>query len=337
MVLLLLISQTGWLLAGPGSDTRAAGGSARAPSRRRTPSQPTSKSRVQTIRRGNSSRSFRKRALSELPLDKLTAANRKKARRVLRSASWFRQLPTLTFPVSADAYNYFVDHPHVAVAIWQVMGISKFHMRPIGADRYHADAGDGTVGTIEVLLRGKNETLVICDGVYTNVLLFRPIKARALLYLKRSFFRDANGKPSVKHRAALFVSFPSYPVRTVVKILSPLSNLVIDRNFQEVSLFLHMISLAMQKQPGWIEHLVSKRNKILQQNREKLLELTARVYVAYRKQRLAERVPVSSTPLKEVLRPRPMTRASAARRKNTPARAPRVAASPKGDRNTRAE
>ena len=337
VVLVLLMAPTGRLSAGSRSNPQTTNGNAGGSSRHRASGQPTSKSRVQTLRRGDSSRSSRKRALSELPLHKLTAVKRRKARRVLRSASWYRELPTLSFHVNGDAYTYFVDHPHVAVAIWQVMGISKFRMQPIGASRYHADAGDGTVGTIEVLLRRKNETLVVCEGVYTNVLLFRPIKARALLYLKQSFFRDAAGNPSVKHQAFLFVSFPSYPVRTVAKIISPLSNLVIDRNFQEVSLFLHMISLAMQKQPGWIEHLVNKRSEVLRQNREELLKLTARVYVAYRKQQLAGHLPNSDTELKSILKPLPVTTIGAAKQKNGSPHLPRVAASPKRGRSTRTE
>jgi len=335
VVLILLIGPMGRLFAGPRSEIpRRESRPGTSPRQRVSPPR-TPKERIRTLRKGDSSRSARKRALAELPLDKLTAAKRQQARRVLRSASWFRRLPTLAFPVDGEAYQYFIDHPHVAVAIWHVMGISKFRMQPIGPDRYHADAGDGTVGTIEVLLQNRDATLIVCDGVYTNVLLFRPIKARALLYLTRSFFRDADGKPSVKHRASLFVSFPSYPVRTVAKILAPLSNLVIDRNFQEVSLFLHMMSLAMQQRPGWIEHLVNKRNGVLRKNREQLLEVTARVYVAYRKQQLAGRA--KSSEFKGVVKPRPITAAGTANGKPAAASPPRVAVSPNRDRGARTE
>jgi hypothetical protein len=233
--------------------------------------------------KGTSSTAARKAAIAALPVERLSPENRQKVGAILKSVSFFRQLPKVTFAVEPEVYNYFVAHPDAAVSIWRSMKISKLQMWQTGRFDYEADTGDGSVGTLEVLHTGGEMNLVTCDGLYKSPLFTRPIEAKSLLLLQTSFSRDAEGTTYVTHCANLFVSFPSQTMDVVSKIFSPLAVTMTDRTFTEVSLFLKMMSLAMARRPDWVEQVAANMDGVADIRKDQVLELNAQVHSAARK------------------------------------------------------
>jgi hypothetical protein len=234
--------------------------------------------RVRTIKRPTSAKAARKEALAALPFDKMSPENRERVAKIANDNSMFRELPTYRFQVDPRCYYFFMKHPDVAVSIWRVMQISEFKMRQTAADKYETDDSDGTSGIIDLAYRGENEVVAVCNGAYRSPLLPKSVKANGVLHVKVNFERDANGKTYATHSAWLFVTFPSQTFDTVARIMSPLSNAIIDQNFREVSLFLHMMSMAMERQPGWVENVSSRLENVLPERRTQLMEVTVDVY-----------------------------------------------------------
>jgi len=239
--------------------------------------------------KGSSSSSAKKAALAALPLDQLTPENKQRVNTLLKSSSFYRRLPKVTFAIEPEVYSYFVAHPDVAVSIWRAMKISKLEMWQTGKFDYEADTGDGSTGKLEVLHTGVEKNLVTCDGLYKSPMFKQPIAAQSLLLLQTSFFREADGTVYVTHRADLFVTFPSQTVDVVSKIFSPLAVSMTDRTFTEVSLFLKMMSMAMSRRPDWVEQIAQKMEGIPDVRKTQVMELTAQVYSAAQK-RAVERV-----------------------------------------------
>jgi hypothetical protein len=244
--------------------------------------------RVRIVERSSSSKAAREQALRGLPWDKLAAEQRRQVEDVIRNVSLYRQLPAVAYPAEPEVCRFFVEHPEVAVGIWRAMEISEFQLKPAGNGRYDARDRDGTTGTVEVLYRSADDTLAVCEGVYRGPLIKNGIRARALFHLRNESAADADGRNIVTSRLQMFVAFPSATVETVAKIVSPVSNLIIDRNFREIGAFVHLMSTAMQRQPGWIEQLSARLEGIPQAQRDELLKLTAQVYVDERKRVVAE-------------------------------------------------
>lgn len=234
--------------------------------------------RVRVVKRASSGKAARKAALSALPLDKMSQAHRERVLQIANGTSMFRELPSLRFEVDPRVYNFFLKHPDVAVSIWRVMQISEFKMRQTGPDGYETDDSDGTSGIIDVAYRGENEVVVLCNGVYHSPLLPKSVKANGVLHVQVGFEREPNGKTYATHTARLFVLFPSQTFDTVARIMSPVSNAIIDQNFREVSLFLHMMSTAMQRQPGWVENVSSRLEGVHAERRMQLMEVTVDVF-----------------------------------------------------------
>lgn len=235
---------------------------------------------ARTIEKGSSSNEVRADAIAGLPLDKLTPQDRRAAKEILDLVGLFRRLPTISIECDPAVYDYFLRQPDAAVSIWRALEISDFRMTPIGPGSYRADAGDGTMGTVRMLHQSRNELLALCSGEYKSPLLPRPIESRALLHLETRFVQDRDGKTRAVHRLNMFVAFPSQTIETAAKLISPVSNMVLDRNFKEVSLFIHMMTLAMVRQPGWVEQLANRLEDIPPEARQELIDLTAETYLA---------------------------------------------------------
>jgi len=246
------------------------------------------KNRVVAVQKGTSARTLRNAAQKGLPLEKLSAEKRQQVEALLQSTSLFRQLPVYSFECNPGLYRFFLTNPDVVVSIWQALGISEFEMWPTAKDTYRADAGDGSFGIVEELYRSDLESLVLCNGVYKSPLLVRPIRAKALMHLEARLLPQADGTTNVEHRIHLFVTFPSQTVETAAKIISPVSNLIVDRNFREVSLFIHMMSMALERQPGWVERLVGKMEDVTDTQKKQFLQLAARAFVDAKRRELAK-------------------------------------------------
>ena len=242
---------------------------------------PTVEAHVQS--KGTSSDKVKKTALTELPLAKLTPQNRVRVQALLDEVGYFRRLPTTVFAAEPEVYQFFIRYPDVAVSVWRVMGISEMKMWQTGPNEYEGDSGDGSTGTIDVVYRGADETLLICEGQYQSPMLKKPIQARSLVMLKTSFIKESDGTIFVTHRADMYVAFPSQTVETVAKVLSPLTGSMADRTFTEMSLFLRMMSLAMTRRPTWVDQIAGQMEGVADIRKLQLRQVTLQVHNGERK------------------------------------------------------
>jgi len=246
---------------------------------------------AQTVAKGTSADKVRAQAMAALPLDQLTPEARARAEGVLREIGYYRRMPTISFQADPAVYQYFVAYPDVAVSIWRAMEISKLQMWQTGPASFEGDAGDGTIGVVDILYRSNERSLAICEGEYKNPLLQKPIKAQSLVLLETNFSRQQDGTWNVTHRADLFVAFPSQTVETAAKILSPVTGPMVDRNFHEMSLFLRMMTIAMQHRPQWVEGIAARLDGVHQLRRDQLVQLTAQVQATEQQRLQAQQTP----------------------------------------------
>lgn len=258
---------------------------------------------IEPLDDGSSGREMMQEAIRGLPMKLVTDRNRQRINDLLRTRTLYRKLPTVKLRVERGVYEYFTANPDAAVSLWRVMEISKFRMRRTSPSIWEADSGDGSTGTIEILYRTPNEALVLCDGLFQPSLPIKPIAAQALLHLETIFRTNAEGEPEVIHRCNLFVSFPSQPVKVAARLISPVSNSIMDKNFVEISRFLRLMTYGMQQRPGWVESLGRGMQDVRPECREEFLQLAARVYVRARKRNLQNSMQSQPVTLQRVMPP----------------------------------
>lgn len=237
---------------------------------------------VDIVARGTSSRSARNDALARLPLGRLNPDQLAQVNHVLENRSMFRRLPTIAIDAAPEVYTHFTHNPESAVGIWRALGISKFTMQQTGPSTWYGDAGDGSTGTIHVLDRTPHRHLLLCEGQYKSPLLTKPIRATAVMHLQTKYGQDENQQPKIVHDLDLFVMFPSQTIDTVVRVIAPVSHMIADRNFRELSLFVRFMNVAMERQPGWLEQTIQRVDGITREQRLDLMKVSAKVYVAAR-------------------------------------------------------
>lgn len=233
---------------------------------------------VHTQAKGTSADKVKKTTTDEIPWKQLSEKNRQRVQSVISETSYYRRMPTLVIAIDPEVYQYFTTHPDAAVSIWRAMGISEMQLWQTGPEEFEGDAGDGTIGIIDVLHRGVDQKLLLCEGSFQSPILRKPIKARSLLMLTSSLMQETDGTYYVTHRADLFVSFPSQTIETAAKILSPVTGPMVDRTFTEMSLFLRMMSLAMAKRPGWVEQISTRMDGVQETRKLQLLQVAAQVH-----------------------------------------------------------
>jgi hypothetical protein len=233
---------------------------------------------VKTLSKGSSSWNEKRKALKELPLGRLNQQQRARADLVLRSVSQFRRLPTIQTPIEPAVFHYFLNHPDVAVSLWRVMGISEFKLWQTSDFGYQADAGDGSNGSAEFLYRDNQQCILACEGLYQNPMLKNPIQARALVHMRYQFQSAGEGQlPILTQQVNAYISFPSTAVKTVAKVISPVTNKIMDRNCVEITVFLKVMSDSMETRPQWIQSMAAKMDGVMPARRTELAELAASV------------------------------------------------------------
>ena len=234
---------------------------------------------VEVLQPGTSAKAVRESARTAVPVAKLSPENQRLAQSVLSDVSLFRRLPTVRAKLDPRVYQYFLDTPDAAVSIWRVLGISHLELKQTAPGVFEADTGDGSTGTVSLLLRTPTTCVVYCDGLFKSPVLARPIKARALVTLNAVIQPQTDGSTMITHTADMFVTFPSLAVETIAKMVSPLSYKYADRNIEEITSFLRMMDVSMSRQPGWIEQVAALMDGVSQERNAQLLQVTAAVYV----------------------------------------------------------
>lgn len=254
---------------------------------------------------GSSSSVLRKGAIAETPLQRLAPPEREQAESVLKGTSLYRRLPTISFEVDPAVYAYFLKNPDVAVSSWRAMGISKFLLEETKPNVYVADAGDGSRGSVHVFYSTPEDTLIYCEGAFKSPLLPKPIVARSLMRLVAKFDKQEDGRVVATHFGDVFVEFPSQTVETVARLISPVSHSIADRNFKQLTFYAHMMTVAMARQPGWVEAVARRMEGISDERREEFLRVSATSYVAARQREAAQLGQTIS--LEDLLRPLRLT------------------------------
>jgi hypothetical protein len=243
--------------------------------------------------KGSSSTAVKKQAALEVPITELAAADRARAQSILDETSYFRRLPTLTVPVVPEVYLHFLGHPDTAASVWRAMNISKLKLHAVSPTAYEGDTGDGTTGRMELVHRklggdGVEQLVVLCEGSYKSPLLPKPIQARSMLVMRTKFTRETDGQVYATHRGDVFVTFPSQTVEAVSKLMTPVTAMLSDRTFCEVTVFLKLMSAAMCRRPDWVEHVVEKMEGVPEERKRELLVLTAQTFVSRNREALSK-------------------------------------------------
>jgi len=241
---------------------------------------------IKEIEPATSSRDARDTIAAAIPLDQLQDHHRAQVEALLAKRTLFRCLPALRIELEPSSYEFYRRNPEVAVAVWHVLGISKLQLKPTAAPGlFTVQSFDGSDGMIEILLQTEDLLIVRGTGNWHCGLLPTPIRSEGLVVLRHRFEQDRSGRRFVSHQAALFLTFPQKSVRNVALLAAPVTHMIADRNFKDISLFLRMMHVASVERPGWVERIAGRLEGLNRAKRDAFLKSAAQAVVAARRRR----------------------------------------------------
>jgi hypothetical protein len=216
-------------------------------------------------------------AAKAIPLDKIDATARKTVAEVVSKAGIFRRMPIAVAPCDPTLYRFMVCHPEVIVNIWEVMGVAKVTMQPVGAGAYRAADGAGTLCDVQFVYSEGDTHVILADGAYTGQFFIKPVKAKCVLLLKSGFVRESNGQNYVTSRMDSFIHVENAGIDLVARTVHPLVGKAADHNFTETAAFLSCLSRSAQRNQPGVQRLAAKLNKIDPATRDAFSKIVAAI------------------------------------------------------------
>jgi hypothetical protein len=216
-------------------------------------------------------------ATKAIPLDKIDPTARKTVSEVIAKAGIFRRMPIAVAPCDPTLYRFMVRHPEVIVNIWDVMGVAKVTMQPMGPGTYRAADGAGTLCDVQFVYSEGDTHVIFADGAYTGPFFVKPVKAKCVLLLKSGFVRETNGAHYVTSRMDSFIHVENAGIDLVARTVHPLVGRAADHNFSETAAFLSCLSRSAQRNQPGVQRLAMKLNKIDPGTRDEFSKIVAAI------------------------------------------------------------
>jgi len=239
--------------------------------------------------RPSTSRASREDALATIPRERLNAEQLQKVDELVAKTSIFRRLPTQVIECDPQIYQYVMEHPEIVANIWQLLGIEKVVLKPIGPDVYQAEDGAGTKGVLHFLYRSPELHVIYSEGTYDGPMFTQNVSGGCLLILKTGYQREVDGKYYITSRVDTFIRLDNVGLEFLAKTFQPLVGRVVDYNFIATGSFVESLSHTAEKNPAGMQRLAAKLQHVEPGVREEFVAVTQEVAAraAAREERLS--------------------------------------------------
>lgn len=227
--------------------------------------------------RPSTSRAAREDALATIPRDKISPEHLKLADELVANVSIFRRLPTQVIECDPQIYQYVMDHPEIVANIWQLLGIEKVVVKPIGPDVYLAEDGAGTKGKLHFLYRSHDLHVIYAEGAYDGPMFTQQVTGGCLMILKTGYQREVDGKYYITSRVDTFIRLDNVGLEFLAKTFQPLVGRVVDYNFFATGSFVESLSRTAEMNPAGMQRLAAKLQHVEPEVRDEFVLLTREV------------------------------------------------------------
>lgn len=227
---------------------------------------------------GTSSREARESARQGLALERLPAADRQEAERVLRRPTLFRRLPTESFTCDRDLLEFALSKPEVIVDLWRVLGISRLALDPTGPGQWKMSDGWGTEGSLRVLRHDRTpqggSLVLLGRGGYNGPLAPQPLTGTCVLLVRyRETDRQADGKVRHAMQVDAFLDADGLGLEIVTRSLQGLVCRSSASNLHEICLFMAEFSATADENPAGVARLATRLSQVDAADRAALVAL----------------------------------------------------------------
>lgn len=221
-----------------------------------------------------------RRALAELPLERMSPEHRQLAEHYGRAATLHRRLPVETIQCEPALLEFVLTKPETLVDVWRVLGISRVALDPVAADTWRLSDGYGTTGTVRLIHHdhGPDGGLLVFHGRggYDGPLAPKPLTGSCLLVVRHAPAADAD-QPAQRIEVEAFLDVDGLGLEIVTRTLQPLIVRSAAANVHEICLFMSQFTRAAERNPAGVARLAERMNRTPPTDRRALVALASGV------------------------------------------------------------
>lgn len=209
---------------------------------------------------GAAGRDSCRRAIDDLPLDRMSPASRQVIEHFRKSTTLHRRLPTETVQCERAFVEFVLEKPETLVDVWRVLGISRVSLDPVAPGCWRLSDGYGTTGMVRLVHhdRGPGGGLLVFHGQggYSGPLAPQDLTGSCLVVVRHAPAGDDGGGWRVELEA--FLDVDGLGLEIVTRTLQPLIVRSAAANVHEICLFLTQFATAAARNPAGVARLAAR-------------------------------------------------------------------------------
>ena len=167
------------------------------------------------------------------------------------------KLGPLRTPLPEAVYLYLLDHPPMAAALVNRLGIAPYQSEMRGAGRFWGHDGAGASGIVELVYQDRTSRVYYLEGSHDS--RFLPlITGKAVVLLRINQVTDSNGVEAMDSTIVSYTRLDNRLLSGIVSLLRPLTGSAETRKLAKGVDTVNRLSQVMRQQP---DRVVSEATK----------------------------------------------------------------------------
>jgi hypothetical protein len=167
------------------------------------------------------------------------------------------KLGPLRTPLPEAVYLYFLDHPPMAAALINRLGIAPYKSEMRGAGRFWGNDGEGASGIVELVYQDRTSRVYYLEGSHDSRFLPR-ITGKAVVLLRMNQVTESNGTEAMDSTLVSYSRLDNRLLSGIVSLFRPLAGNAETRKLAKGVNTVNRLSQVMRQQP---DRVVSEATK----------------------------------------------------------------------------
>lgn len=167
------------------------------------------------------------------------------------------KLGPLRTPLPEAVYLYFLDHPPMAAALVNRLGIAPYKSEMRGAGRFWGNDGEGTSGIVELVYQDRTSRVYYLEGSHDSRFLPR-ITGKAVVLLRMNPVTESNGTEVMDSTLVYYTRLDNRLLSGIVSLFRPFVGSAVTRKLAKGVDTVNRLSQVMRQQP---DRVVSEATK----------------------------------------------------------------------------
>jgi hypothetical protein len=194
-----------------------------------------------------------------VPLAQIDERCRDAVRQVLEKPILSGRGPAESFYCRPEHYSWLLEHPDRVVHAWRRLGARCVSIDARSGGRFGWADENGSELVWETVLRSPSMRIWFAEGKVRPGQMLPLVPVKAVVVMRHTSSRAADGAPVMRHQADLFVQTDSKTAAVMTRMLGPTASRVAEHGLGQLQLFFSGISGYLERHPDQVETLLRAR------------------------------------------------------------------------------